>query len=311
MTKHPFTGINIKTYLSGIDASFEDTNIADSYIIAGNDIKELISAALYDKLCGTLPTTPTETKDVYEEARERLRYAMAPLTIYHHFIWLQIRISNNSMTTYKSQNETTLYNYQSIEAKDNLLLRHGVFVKELIDYLEEKKTIITEWAQSDQKKELDGLVIKSYRDFDKVFNTNGDAAFFIRSRVVQQEAMDEVGAFVDLDTILTAETPDKILIRKLQKAIAYLTMARVVNEWNDAQLPAVIRQSIAMENTGKTKPDAIIQKLSNKYRNIAESVLREISLEKAVTKTETDYPNDAISINRPEVSETDKFYSSL
>lgn len=312
MTSHPFTAVSLKTYISGIDAAFEPENIADSLIMAGQDVKMLIPAALYDKLCETLPLLNNE---VWTEARERLRYCMAPLAFHKHFIWLQLRVSSNSITTVKSNSETTAFKYQADEAKENLLLRHGVFFKEMIDYFNEQADIITEWKTSDEKIELDSLFIKSYRDFDKHYNTNGDAAFFIRSRTIQQEAMDEANAFTNLANVDKAVAPDRdeVLILKLKKAIVYLTISRCIAEWADEYLPLPLRKNIS-EDTAKTKgatTDSTKTNLASKYATFAKSFLIDVQNRQAVKKSAIDAPGAPVVLSTETINIAAKFYSSI
>ncbi len=312
MTSHPFTDVNLKQYISGIDAAFESENIADSLIMAGQDVKTLIPPALYDKLCGTLPDDDTE---VWAEARERLRYCLAPLAFHKHFIWLQLRVSSNSITTVKSSSETTAFKYQTDEAKENLLLRHGVFFKEMIDYFNEQSIIITEWADSNEKNELDALFIKNYRDFDKHYNTNADAAFFIRSRSIQQECADVVNASINLKALNATETPDRdeVLILKVKKAIVYLTINRCIAEWPDEILPSTLRRNIADE-VGKTKggsPDAAKTLLAAKYEAFAKQFLTDVQNRLVVKKANTDTPTEPVIIVSETINIGNKYYSSI
>jgi hypothetical protein len=323
MTKHPFTSKKIKDYISGFDKAFDNENINDSLIIAANDIRGvLIPVELYDALIDSMEpiaegeTAPDNAAEV-AEALEGLRFCLAPLAIYHHYIWLQVRISNNGITTYQSNDERVAFKYQNDEAKESLLVRFGVFFKEFIDYLEENipetidedaTDIFSIWATSDQKKELDALLIKNYRDFDNYFQTEGSAAFFIRSRIFQQEAFDEINAHIKIKPLLEAEEKDEALIRKLKKALAYLTVSRAVFDWDNYFLPVTIRRSIANETTQKTTYEEVKQTLSAKYRTFAEGILRSIDIQKQADKAAADAPEKVINIPAPEVKKTDKHY---
>jgi hypothetical protein len=334
MTKHPFTTKKIKSYISALDIKLDAENIDDSIIIAANDIRGvLIPKELYDGLIDSEivadppadpPEEPADNAEQIAEALERFRYCMAPLAIYKHFIWLQLRISNNGITTYKGKDETTAFKYQADEAKQNLLIRFGVFFKEFIDYLEENipdpaeavpaegesyTNIFSYWANSDQKKEIDALLINSYREFDNYFQTEGDAAFFIRSRLFQQEAYDEINAHIKISPILEAETRDEPLIRKLKKASAYITLARAVFDWDMSYLPVTVQRIIISVNSKEYEDTK--RELSAKYRNIATDILKGIDIKNDADKAATDYPDEPVTIKSPEVKQSDKFYSML
>jgi hypothetical protein len=337
MTKHPFISKSIKDYISGFDKGFDVENINDSLIMAANDIRGvLIPAELYDALIDSEipieetdppadpPVEPPDNADQIAEALERLRFCMAPLAIYKHFIWLQLRVSNNGITTYKGQDETTAFKSQMDEAKESLMTRFGVFFKELIDYLEENipdpaeeepaegetyENIFSYWANSDQKKELDALLIKSYRDFDNYFQTEGNAAFFIRSRIFQQEAFDEINAHIKIAPIIDAETKDEAKIRKLKKALAYLTISRAVFEWDISLLPLLVQRVIIGVNSKEYEETK--RELSAKYQNYAYYILKGIDIQNEADKAETDSPDEPVSLTTPEVNKHDKHYLML
>jgi len=243
---------------------------------------------------------------------ELLRYAMAPLTFYRAFIWLQLRVSNNSITTYKSADEVTAFKYQIDDAKENLLLRYAAFMKELIDHLNANADIFTNWKDSNQQKALADLLIKDYRDFDNYILTDGDAAFFYRARVIMKEAQDDdiIPQVGDLSKIT-----DPKLISKLKKALAYLTIARAMYDWDDFYLPAPIRRLIPQKTSGSgstmgktASHDSDKERLSFKYRNTALTILKAIDVQQKADKAENDYPDDPINIKSPHIDKDDKHY---
>lgn len=309
MTKHPFTATDpIKNYLSGVDLSFSIKNIDSSAIAAGSDIIEIISKDMYNAIVDSV-TPPAEHATEFAEALKRLRYAQAPYTLYIHFPFLQARISNNGITTHNSNDEQAAPKYLKDDLKESLLKEYAVYLKELIDYLEEQVEIFTQWKESTQRTELNALLIKSYREFDKIYNTEADAAFFIRSRFIQQEIINEkliprVGAIVQSGE---SATPAATLT-KLKRACVYYILHRCIVEWDYTFIPAPVKRAINNEtkfNSGSEVKDAR-EKTAEKFKNIADDILLTIDLKADADTQETEEPTEDIVLNAYKPKETDK-----
>ena len=304
MVKHPFS-TGMKKYISGVDSTLDIENFESSALLAANDVKEIISPAMYDAIISNMNTPPQENIAEWTEVLELLRYAMAPFTLYKHFIWLQLRVSNNSITTYKSQDETTAFKYQTDEGKESLLNFYAASLKELIDYLETKKDLFTAWSNCTQRTEVQALLIKDYREFDRVFNGEGDAAFFYRSRHIQKEIQDDelkqhVGA-------ITAETPEATK-NKLKRALVYFTLARCIVEWDYTFLPAPIKRTINNEHSLKSgkEIDNVKERVSAKFRNMGESWLQKIDLKIEADKQAVEIPAHDIEMGTFKNTNDDK-----
>ena len=317
MTKHPFNN-GIKKYISGVDISLKTENFDSSALLAANDIKEIISPAMYNNIIAYItyvhPTDPDpEVEDIYaghtdkwDEVLERLRYAMAPFTLFHHFIWLQLRISNDGITTYKSQEVTTAFGYQTSEAKESLLVQYAAFLKNLIDYMEEQKNIFKSWDESSQRTETQALLIQNYREFNKSFAIDNDAAFYLRAiqlmqEITRDEIIPHIGKIAD-----DISAKDK---RKLQDILAYLTISRACMEWDYCYLPTPIRKGLINELSIKNGKESDTPKelLSAKYRNKAESWLASLDNKTTADKQAVDHPADDIKIESYKPKQKDKF----
>jgi len=303
MVKHPF-GSSIKKYISAIDAALDIENIDSTALLAANDVKEIISTAMYDAIIDAKTNTPSTNSEEWAEVLERLCYAMAPLTLYHHFIWLQLRVSNSGITTMKGQNETTAFKYQTDEGKESLLNFYAAWTKELIDYLEEKKSIFTQWNSCTQRTETQALLIKDYREFDKIYNGEGNAAFFYRSRSIQKEIQDELVPHIGA----IAETTPAATLTKLKRALVYLTLSRCIVEWDYMYIPAPVKRAINNEMSLKSGSEVqnVKERVSAKFKNIAESSINTIDLKNNADKQEADNPDDDIVITPVLASATDK-----
>jgi hypothetical protein len=174
--KYPFaTSEELKGVISHIDISFELENIHSSLLLAANEMKDIIGKDLWDLMINHYNSDnyeaepegegegeeeeeePIPSYEQLDELVHLVQPALANFTMYHHFIWLQLRISNNSVTVIKGENETAAFKYQTDEAKDKLLLTAWVQINDLIDYLNEEATEWTEW-EGETEYEIDDIV---------------------------------------------------------------------------------------------------------------------------------------------------------
>ncbi len=163
--KYPFKDSEeLKEVISHIDIAFDLENIHSSMLLAANDMKDIISREVWDLMINHYNSANYGAEEEGEgegegedfipshEQLDKLVHlvqpALANLCLYHHFIWLQLRISNNSVTVIKGENETAAFKYQTDEAKDKLLLTAWIQINDIIDFLEDNATAFTEWEAS-------------------------------------------------------------------------------------------------------------------------------------------------------------------
>ena len=119
--KVPFnTSEELKSAMSGVDLRIDLENIASSLARIPNDLIEIIGKSVYDEMMKHYETPKTENTEIWDELVKLCQKAMFPMALYKHFIWLQIRVSNGGVTTFKGTDETTAYKYQTDEAKESL-----------------------------------------------------------------------------------------------------------------------------------------------------------------------------------------------
>jgi hypothetical protein len=303
MVKHPF-GTNIKKYLSQVDATLDINNFDSSALLAANDVRVIISSEMYDAIIASKTETPAENSDEWAEALELLCYAMAPLTLYHHFPWLQMRISNNGITTFKSNDETTAFKYQTDEGKEALLNSYAAYLTQLIDYLETNNTIFTDWAESDQRTETQTLLVKTYQEFDKCYPCENNAAFFYRSREIQRDIQeDKLSVYMQGWTAETPETEKK----KIKKALVFYTLARCLVEWDYLYLSAPIKRDINNEMSLKNgkEIDTAREKVSARFNNLADAILKKIDFANEKAKQLEEAPNEDVCIPKTSINQRD------
>jgi hypothetical protein len=266
--KYPFGTIEeLKESISQIDISLDISNLSSSLKLAARDLKDAISKDVYDLMMarykgdtitppqGDPPADPalelSEAQGaLLDELVEMCQGAIANFAVYHHLIWLQIRLSNNGVTTLKNNNETTAFKYQTDEAKIKLLDRACLEITEIIDHLEANKTFYTQWVASSQYTYLQNLVIKSYRDFSEQYEISNNASFFIRTRFLQAEVIDDH----ILPRIKLADLTNDVKLTKLtKKAVAFKTMAMAIKRFDYFLLPESIRKELGNEYFSSTR----------------------------------------------------------
>ncbi len=164
--KYPFqSSEELKEVISHIDIAFDLENIHSSMLLAANEMKDIIGEDVWDLMISHYNSDNYEAEEgegegegeeedpipSYEQLDELVHLvqpALANFCLYHHFIWLQLRISNNSVTVIKGENETAAFKYQTDEAKDKLLLTAWIQINDIIDFLNENATAWTEWEAS-------------------------------------------------------------------------------------------------------------------------------------------------------------------
>lgn len=174
----PFkSGEDIKQYVSGIHASLDVENVKSSIQQAMEDVADVISEEAagvaidhynsddFDKDGQSDPVLKKK-----DEFTHLYRAAVATKGLFHHFIWLEINVSNSGVTTVKSDHETTAYKYQKQEARDALLEQFNKGVSRMIDYLNNNATPFKDWAPDTEFKEdeialYDGNFYSSNADF--------------------------------------------------------------------------------------------------------------------------------------------------
>jgi hypothetical protein len=337
--KYPFqTGEELKSVASQIDISFEIENIDSSLILAADDLKDVISSDIWDLMLAHYnsgnfdvdpPDPPGEGEPVdyslLNELVHKVQPALANLALFHHFIWLMLRISNNSVTVMKGENETTAFRYQTDEAKEKLLQVAWIQITSLIDFLndnatawtdfaattayteaalvryssvfysakeaftsedefdaadwdevEEADVIFHEWTLSEQYTEQKDIIFSNYKDFEKYYSIDRNAAFYIKSRFIISEIIKD-DLIPRQENIQT--TTDATLLIKVKRFLAYKTIALAMIRFDFFILPGSIRHTIENEmsrrDSGKNS-EFVRDKLSGSIMNKANQYLVEL-----------------------------------
>jgi hypothetical protein len=291
----------MKPKISGMNLSLEYYNIESSLLKVGKQISRIISQKLYDRLVTSFFGTPEE---VELTAIDYLQRAMLHFTIYEHKIYIVLDISNDGITTKKTDTETTAFKYQEDELVDNLLSTAWFWMDSLIQYLNEHIADFPEWGESQQKKDYDDLPI-TLDDFNKwvgVEFAGGEYFIMYASWIIRE---------VWLDCVLSRDKEPK-KTDAIARAVCYEVMGRACQRLAYNCLPSPIRKDINNEmgkNHAAQADKDIREKVSSKFLSQATTYWNVVDMEykkKAIAEQRKTQLSQPI-IGKTDIKENDKF----
>jgi hypothetical protein len=317
----------------GADTTFKPENLSGpAKMKAATEIKDIISPAVYDLAVAHAnrdvaddpePLTPRIT--LLNQLVELVQGPFVNLTMYYQFIWLNVRVSSNTLSTMKSDREQPLNKGERIEAKESLLEYAWSYINELVDFLNANSDNITDveavdpvegeepvvpikiWEVSSQYLETKNLIFEGHRDFGRYYGIDNCAAFYYRCRTLIQSIIED-----NVDTRLTiADDTDPKIIRAVKTAMAYETVGRACTQLPISSLPGSIRQTIDKEGYGNSKEeDTVRMKIARTIMLQAENAWAKLDTRIAETSDDGN-GNITIADNVPAFDETLKHASIL
>lgn len=310
----PFsTSEELQRCMGSLYVSFDFDKMQDSLAVAADRLMDSISKPVYDRAV-ELFTTPYDstavdstTIDTINKLVEMVQYPLAQMAFYEHFIWLQLNIKSDRITTHKSDDETTLYKYQADEAKASLLKRYGIYLNMLIDFLNTNKTLFPEWTASEQYTTLQSLPLTTYKEFDTYFGIDADASFFIRCRQIMKGEVFEDEILPIIGELSSEIKASATAMRKINRFLVYRTMELAVFRFDYNLLPAPIRRDIDNEMSKKNSEDfkQVKEKIYRQIQGKANEYRQALEMWKAQDgKTAADLPYTPYE---QKIDETDRF----
>lgn len=284
----------LKEAVSGMDIAFNRVNLSTGSKRAAGYLRDIITPGMYDKALAHYHSDDYQKQENPLVAMDNLvhhvQFVMGNLTMFFHFIWLQLRIGNDTISL--TDKENVPYKYQTDEARNQLFETAAEGINDLVDFLVAEVTKETPdeafnpWKDSSQYGAFKTLLFKNYREFDEYFGIERSAAFFIKARTLIAEAQNDhieprVGSIEKiLKPVGEGVQPDTKLIAKIKRAAAYLTIAEACTRFDYFWLPASIRGQIDNEHAKKnaSHQDFVREKLSALYRNNAEGHLNDVDM---------------------------------
>ena len=295
----------MKPKISGMNLSLEYYNLESSIMKVARQIPSTISKQVYERLVNSYLSSsllPVETVAV-----DYLQRAMLHFTVYEHKIYLMLDVSNDGITTKKTDTETTAFKYQTDELVDNLLSTAWFWMNELLKYLEENLADFPEWENSDERNSFMELPV-DLNDFNRWVGVElGGGEFFMLSAawIIRE---------VWIDCVQSRLNPP-VKTDAIARAVCYEVMGRACDRLAYQCLPSPIRRDIdnEMGKNHRAQIDKDIrERIAGKFFQKASSYWNAVDLQ---IKQDRIAASKATIESRPvlgkkDITTTDKFYYS-
>ena len=211
-----FTGLaDLREYVPAVDASTRFDELNSSAMSAKKQICNIITTAIY--------TTIAAGDD--ERRKSALRSALANATMERQVVFDAIRKRSAGVDVYKSEQEAQRRGYAEnyFNAMDTLL--------------EELESLDT-WKETDFYIRKSKLHIKNAAEFNDLYPIDSSYLFYFRCIPIIEKIIDETltGYFA-----LAAEKERVDLIKTLRRALAELTVASAIEQFDPMELPLSLR----------------------------------------------------------------------
>lgn len=229
----------LKQYLK-IDANFNPQSILPFVPAAEAEILRILGKEQFDELndyYNSNSPTPNAELDAL------LPYVQRPLAWFAMMKGLDnlnVVITNNGLAVVQNPNLAPASKQRRDDLMQNISDNAWDNMEALLEFLEENITDYTEWESSEAYTYQYQYLISSARKFNELYPINRSRLTFINWRhimadvellqmepVVSKDLMDELKAEIKADTV---SANNLLIIEKLQKALAYLTVAETQDE---------------------------------------------------------------------------------
>ena len=264
-------------YIPAIEANVHFKELNASSIAAKKQITNIISGAVFDSVLSAGGVN-----------RESLRIALANCTMSRQIVF---------DVTKSRKTGTDVYKYELEAMRRAYVENYYNAMDTLIASLEESKD--TNWMETAYHKLLKDLPIQTMEAFDSLYPIDKSYLFFFRTIPFQQEVADD---YVDY---VTKVTDNNSLKRKLYRAIAKLTVAKALVQFDILEFPVTIRNLFSDNNTSRsgTKEQDRLLAMSQELTAEAEKAISDVDLvlnsddmTDIVTQTSFNDPDDKIII---------------
>lgn len=303
----------IKSEYIPVDYSFDFKRMGPASTKATNDVRKLIGKETFAELEAFLQTDDFDTPNTDEKAQKKqaveyLAGALYNKAMYHHFIWLMLRVSSNSVSVMKSQDEQTISKGQMIEAKESLLEFSYTATGDLVEHLSEYPDTFTTWIASEQYTQTQGLLFSGFRELGDYAGMAVHAVFFYNGRHILNEILlsqvkSRFGSVAELLTPTGDDAePDSLLIADVKRAVAREWIARAATELPVDLMPETLRQSIDKEMYAtKSSETDVREGVGARIAQLASIHWQKVDVRRAeVVQSET----DADEYTSPEIEQT-------
>lgn len=226
-----------RLFAKGWDASNPLDELLPSYRTAKSEVVNLVGKETWDLLKAYYDVPPGEADQDKEEAIEFIRAALANLTMFEHFIFVDIK---------NKADNASLYRYQYDEVTERYVQNTWAALNDLLVLLDSKTDKFTEYAISPTYVDRQDLIVSDAREFHKIYGIDNSAYFFSKLTPMIREVVDDeinprIGKWDDIK-----DNPQLALMVK--RALVYKTMSLAFDRFDFRSLPRTIRTQLANES---------------------------------------------------------------
>lgn len=236
--KHLFTSIaEVQSYYPFQDnEDFFDALLPTLRQVERKYLLDIVDATTWQALLDQIDAG-SYTNETWEELAERTMQAAANLVALYHMSKANVVFSSGGLLVTKTDQMVPASEFRTKELKKSLFRDVQDALDQVIDHLEANTVIFTDWAASDQRAEMNGLIIRTADEFDRFYSI-GESRFLFRKLLPSQRYVIEthvkavlgkefLEAFID-DMADGLSEENQVILPQLQRGIAYLTMGHAV-----------------------------------------------------------------------------------
>ncbi len=239
--------------------------------LATEEIVQYIGKSVYDRAVSHYETPTGENKEVWDDL---VSYIQLPVAIFAYKSFSENGDVSHEETGRKvkisGEGEKLPWEWM-LDRDDAALIRKGNNATErLISYLESNIDVITEWRDSEQRKEINSLFVKDAETFNDVFPIDNSRRFFLKTlpfnrKVEKDRILPLLGK--DRFAILKGKIKEsadldgeeKELISLIQDTVPWYVMAMAVKRLSLSVLPeGVVQKFFSERQTSKATTPATI-----------------------------------------------------
>lgn len=215
-----------------------DINTISAFIKAAerNYLKPAIGRQLY-QLIDEAYNTNSLTSDE-QDLLPLLQDVVSQFAIYLGLPQLEIQISDGAVTRIEADNTKTAYKYQTLSLRDSLFDGAYESLEFLLDYLEGHQNAFPLWETSDERAEMNSLLVRSGREMKQFCSSIRQPqrtymAVASMMHTIEDLTLDDLigDTFTELKDKQTAGTLtdiEKPVVKALKKGIVNLTMGKAM-----------------------------------------------------------------------------------
>lgn len=226
-----------RQFVKGWDASNPLDELMPSFRTARSEVVGLIGQETWDLLKTYKEDPPAQAVAEKATAVQLVQAALANLTMYEHFIFIDIK---------KKADDGSLYRYQYDEVTERYVNNTWAAMNELLVLLDSKTDLFAEYATTPTYTDRQGLIITDAREFHKYYGIDSSAYFFIKLTSIIREVIDDE---INPRIVKWDDIKDKADIAlKVKRALVYKTMSLALDRFDFKSLPRTIRTQLASES---------------------------------------------------------------